>query len=94
MLNAGHSAHTIASIILLVSMPLPSLDFTPKSVLGSRRSHLVVIQKSFPLPMSIMLSIFITLRKAENAVQITKTLSNITNQSLSPSTVCLYLKKS
>ncbi|KAI6117652.1 hypothetical protein EDD16DRAFT_1481290, partial [Pisolithus croceorrhizus] len=35
----------------------------------------------------------ITSGKAENTVQVTKTLSNLTNQPLSASTVCLHLKK-
>ena len=35
----------------------------------------------------------ITSGKAENAVQVTRALSNITNQPLPPSTVCLHLKK-
>jgi hypothetical protein len=35
----------------------------------------------------------ITSQMAVNAVEVTKTLCNITNQSLSPSTVCLHLKK-
>jgi hypothetical protein len=77
----------------LVSMPLPCLDFAPKSIFGFR-SHLVVVQKHFPLLTSIMLSIyFIALWMAENAVQVTKTLNNITNQSLSTSTAHLHIKK-
>src|ERR1700761_6697292 len=35
----------------------------------------------------------ISTQRAENAVQVTKTLSNIINQPLSPSTTCLHLKK-
>ena len=35
----------------------------------------------------------ITSQKAENVVQVTKTLSNIINQPLSPTTVHLHLKK-
>jgi hypothetical protein len=75
--------------LLLAFRPLPSLDFTPKSVL-SFPSHLVVIQKSFPLPTSVMLSILLLL---ENAVQVTKSLQDITNQSLSPTTVRRHLRK-
>ena len=35
----------------------------------------------------------ISTQRAENAVQVTKTLFNIINQPLSPSITCLYLKK-
>src|ERR1700761_241542 len=35
----------------------------------------------------------ISTQRAENAVQVTKTLSNIINQPLSPGTTCLHLKK-
>ena len=76
----------------LVFTPLPSSDSAPKNVL-SFTSHLVATQQSFPPPISVMLSILLLLRKAENAVQVTKSLKNITNQSLSPTTVQRYLKK-
>src|ERR1700761_3928315 len=35
----------------------------------------------------------ISTQSAENAVQVTKTLTNIINQPLSPSTTCFHLKK-
>src|SRR6266567_8496475 len=64
MLDAGHSAHSIASTTGVHS---------PTNI-----RHAVHL---------------ITTRKAENVVQVTKSLKNITNQSRSPSTVCLHLKK-
>ena len=52
----------ITLALLLVFMPLPSPGSAPKSVL-SFTSHLVVIQQSFPLPISAMLSILSPLKR-------------------------------
>src|ERR1700733_14506313 len=80
------------SQLLLVSIPPLYPDFTPKSIL-SFRSPLAVIQRSFPPPISNMPFISSPLKGQKNAVQVTKSLTNIINQPLSPSTVCLHLKK-
>ena len=84
MLNAGHSTHSIASITgvyastisRLCSKELPELPKSsggcPKKLSSANIHHAVHL---------------ITTRKAENAVQVTKSLQNITNQSLSPTTV-------
>jgi hypothetical protein len=90
MLDAGHSAHSIASITGVYSSTISRLRSKECSELQkSSGSHSTKLS-----PANICHAIhLITSQKAENAVQVTKTLCNITNQSLSLSTVCLHLKK-
>ena len=77
--------------LALVSALLLYPDFIPRSVLTSK-SLLEVVQPSFPLPISIMLS---TLSHfARQRIQVTKTLSNVVNQPLHPNTIRHHLKKS
>jgi hypothetical protein len=90
MLNAGHSAHSIASITGVHA----STMFRLCSKEHSR------LQKSFggcPKTLSLVnihhAVYLIALWKVENAVQVIKTLNNITNQSLSTSTAHLHVKK-
>src|SRR3981189_647681 len=90
MLDAGHSAYSIASTTGIHTSTISRLRSKKRSELqkssGGRPKKLS--------PTNIRHAVhLITSRKAENAVQVTKTLSNITNQSLSPSTVRLHLKK-
>ncbi|KAI0260795.1 hypothetical protein BGY98DRAFT_892441, partial [Russula aff. rugulosa BPL654] len=90
MLDAGHSAHSIASTTGLNVSTISRLRSKERSEVqkstGGRPSKLS--------PCNIRHALYlITTRKAENAVQITKTLSNIINKPLSPSTVHLHLKK-
>src|SRR6266566_3102842 len=90
MLNAGHSAHSIGSITGVHTSTIFRLHSKECSELHkSSGGHPTKLS-----PTNIHHAVhFITTRKAENAVQVTKSLKNITNQSLSPSTVRLYLKK-
>src|SRR6266550_758463 len=90
MLDADHSAHSIASTTGVHASTISRLRSKECSELnkssGGRPTKLS--------PTNICHAVhLITTRKAENAVQVTKSLKNITNQSLSPSTVCLHLKK-
>jgi hypothetical protein len=52
--------------LLLVSMPLPSLDFAPKSIL-SYRSPLVAAQPSFP-PITFTIMFILSLFKRQKMV--------------------------
>jgi transposase len=84
MLDAGHSAHSIASTIGVHASTISRLRTKERSDLhkssGGRPTKLS--------PANIQHAIhLITSKKAENAVQVTKSLRNITNQSLSPTTV-------
>src|ERR1700679_1477532 len=90
MLNAGHSAHSIASTTGVHASSISRLHSKECSELskssGGRPKKLS--------PVNIRHAVhLITTRKAENAVQVTKSLQNITNQSLSPTTVQRHLKK-
>jgi len=90
MLDAGRSAHSIASTTGVHASTISRLRSKECSELqkssGGRPTKLS--------PTNVRHAVhFITTHKAKNAVQVTKTLKNITNQSLSPSTVCLHLKK-
>ena len=90
MLDAGQSAHSIAS----------TTGFNVSTISRLHSKECSKLQKSTGgcpsklSPTNICHAVhLITSQKAENAVQVTKTLRNIINQHLSPSTVCLYLKK-
>ena len=90
MLDAGHSAHSIASITGVHTSTISRLHSKERSELhksfGGRPTKL--------FPTNIYYAIhLITTRKAENAVQVTKSLKNITNKSLSTTTVQRHLKK-
>ena len=90
MLNAGHSAHSISSITGVHTSTISRLCSKECSELHkSSGGHPTKLS-----PANICHAVhLITTRKAENAVQVTKTLKNITNQSLSPTTVQCHLKK-
>ena len=90
MLDAGCSAHSIASTTGVHASTISRLRSKECSELQkSSGGHLTKLS-----PTNVRYAVhLITTRKAENAVQVTKTLKNITNQSLSPSTVHLHLKK-
>src|SRR4051812_20021390 len=88
LLDSGHSAHQISS----------STGLHTSTISRLRSKHRSSLQKSLggrPLklnPANTRHAIhLITSRKAENAVQITKTLRDITNQPLSAKTVCHHL---
>ena len=90
MLDAGQSAHSFAS----------TTGFNVSTISRLHSKEHSELQKStggHPLkhsPTNIHHAVhLITSQKAENAVQVTKTLRNIINQPLSPSTVHLHLKK-
>src|SRR6266576_1398232 len=90
MLDAGHSAHSIGSITGVHTSTISRLHSKEHSELHkSSGGHSIKLS-----PANICYAVhLITTRKAENAVQVTKTLKNITNQSLSPTTVRHHLKK-
>jgi transposase len=90
MLDAGHSAHSIASTTGVHTSTISRLCSKERSELQkSSGGHPTKLS-----PTNIRHAVYlITTRKAENAVQVTKSLKNITNQYLSPSTVRLHLKK-
>src|SRR6266576_3354380 len=90
MLDAGHSAHSIGSITSVHTSTIFRLCSKKCSELHkSSGGHPTKLS-----PANIHHAVYlITTRKAENAVQVTKTLKNITNQSLSPTTVRRHLKK-
>ena len=90
MLNAGHSTHHIGSITGVHASTIFRLCSKEHSEL-----HKSSDGRSTKLsPTNIHHAVYlITTRKAENAVQITKSLKTITNQSLSPTTVWRHLKK-
>ena len=90
MLNAGHSAHSIASSTGVHVSTISRLRSKEHSELPKSSGG-----RSTKLPLADICHAvhLITTRKAENAVQVTKSLHNITNQSLSPTTVQCHLKK-
>src|SRR6266576_2594682 len=90
MLDAGHSAHSIGSITSVHTSTIFRLCSKECSKLHkSSGGHPTKLS-----PANIYYAVhLITTRKAENAVQVTKTLKNITNQSLSPTIVQHHLKK-
>ena len=89
-LDAGHLAHSIASTTGVNVSTITRLCSKKHSELQKSSSGCL----SKLSPANIQYAIyFIIFQKAENAVQVTKTLTNIINKPLSPSTVCLHLKK-
>ena len=84
MLDAGHFAHHISSITGVHASTIFWLH-------SKECSELYKLSGGCPTklsPTNICHAIhLITTRKAENAVQVTKSLKTITNQSLSPTTV-------
>ena len=91
LLDSGHSAHAIQSQTGIHASTISRLRSKHRSTLqkslGGRPSKL-----SFS---NIRHAIYLlSTGKAENAVQVTKTLSNIVNQPLHPNTICQHLKKS
>ncbi len=84
MLDAGHSAHSIGSITGVHTSTISRLHSKECSeVHKSSSGHSTKLS-----PANIYYAIYlITTRKAENAVQVIKTLKNITNQSLFPTIV-------
>ena len=91
MLDAGHSTHSISSATGIHPSTISRLHSKKCSELQNS-----VGDCPFKLsPTNVCHAIhLITSHKAENAVQVTKTLSNIINQPLSPNTVHQHLKKS
>ena len=77
----------LSQLLLVFILPLYP-DFASKSVLGFK-SPLVVVQRSFPPPISAMPSISSPLK----GQKMLSRSPNIINQPLSPSTTCLHLKK-
>src|SRR6266550_594210 len=90
MLDAGHSAHSIGSITSIHTSTISRLCSKEHSKL--HKSSGGYPTKLSPASIRHAIHLIIT-RKAENAVKVTKTLKNITNQSLSPTTVRHHLKK-
>ena len=84
MLDAGHSTHHIGSITSVYASTIFRLHSKEHSEL-----HKLSDGHSTKLsPTNIHHAVhLITTKKAENAVQVTKSLKTITNQSLSPTTV-------
>src|SRR6516162_5331033 len=90
MLDSGHSAHQISS----------STGFHTGTISRLCSKHCSSLQKSLGgcpsklTPANTRHAIhLITSRKAENAVQITRTLRDIINQPLSAKTVCCHLSQ-
>ena len=90
MLDAGHFAHHISSITGVHASTISRLHskehFKLHKSSGGRSTKLSLTNIHHAIHL-------ITTRKAENAVQVTKSLKTITNQSLSPTTVRRHLKK-
>ncbi len=90
LLDSGHSAHQISS----------STGIHTSTISRLRSKHCSSLQKSLgghPSKLSPANTCYaihlITSRKAENAVQVTQALRNITNQPLSAKTVCRHLSQ-
>ena len=90
MLDAGHSTHHIGSITGVYASTISRLRSKEHSELYKSSGGCSTKLSPTNICHAIHL---ITTRKAENAVQITRSLKNITNQSLSPTTVRRHLKK-
>ena len=90
MLDASHSIHHIGSITGVYASTIFRLCFKERSKLHKLSGGHP--PKLFPTNIHHAIHLIIT-RKAENAVQVTKLLKTITNQSLSPTTVQRHLKK-
>ena len=90
MLDAGHSTHHIGSISGVHASTISRLRSKERSELYKLSGGCPTKLSSINIHHAVHL---ITTRKAENAVQVTKSLKTITNQSLSPTTVQRHLKK-
>ena len=90
MLNAGHSTHHIGFITGVHASTISRLHSKEHSELYKSSGGCLTMLSPTNIHHAVHL---ITTRKAENAVQITKSLKTITNQSLSPTTVQQHLKK-
>ena len=90
LIDSGHSAHQISSIVGLHHSTISRLQnrYCPylQKASGGCPPKLSEADTHYALHL-------ITSGKAENAVQITQTIQDITNQSLSAQTTCHYLKK-
>ena len=90
MLDAGQSARSVSASTGVHLSTISRLRSNERSELwkctGGRQ------KKLFPSNIHHAIHLIFT-QRAENAVQVTKTLFNIINQPLSPSTTCLHLKK-
>ena len=84
MLDAGHSTHHIGSITGVHASTISRLRSKECSELHKLSGGHPTKLSSTSIRHAVHL---ITTRKAENAVQVTKSLKTITNQSLSPTTV-------
>ena len=90
MLNAGQSAHSIASTTGLNVSTISRIHSKEHSELQKATGGHPLKLSSANVQHAICL---ISSGKAENAIQVTKTLTNIVNQPLSTSTVCRQLRK-
>ena len=89
-LDAGHSAHSIASITGIHAFTISKLRF--EECFELQKSTGGCPSKLSPANVRHAIHLITTWR-VENAVQVTKTLRNVINQLLSLSTVHLHLKK-
>ena len=90
MLNASHSTHHIGSITGVHASTISRLHSKEHSELHKSSGGCLTKLSPTNIHYAVYL---INTTKAENAVQITKFLRTITNQSLSPTTVQQHLKK-
>ena len=84
MLDAGHSTYHIGSITGVHASTISRLCSKERSELYKSSGGCLTKLSSTNICHAVHL---ITTRKAENAVQVTKSLKTITNQFLSPTTV-------
>ena len=90
ILDAGQSAHSIASTTGVNASNISRIHSKDHSKLQKFTGD--CLSKISPINTHYTIYL-ISSQKAENAVQITKTLRNTTKQPLSPSTIHLHLKK-
>ena len=90
MLDAGQSAHSIASATGLHVSTISRFCSKENSELQKAAGGCPSKLSSANICHAICL---ISSGKAENAVQVTKALTNVVNQSLSATSVCWHLKK-
>src|SRR6201996_2377625 len=90
MLDAGQSTHSISATTGV--HPSTISRFHSKECSGLQKSTGGRPKKLSPSNICHAIHLIST-QRAENAVQVTKTLTNIINQPLSPSTTHLHLKK-
>ena len=90
LLDAGQSASSISASTGVYLSTISILCFKEHSELQkSTEGH---SKRLSPSNICHAIHLIFT-QRAENAVQVTKTISKIINQPLSPSTTCLHLKK-